>query len=60
MKLQNWSDKQEAAFQRWLEIYKELNRPVPKLLVRPFRKGFRDRSYSPQQILAHRGLLPCE
>lgn len=54
-----WTKAQEAAFQRFLDFYKQKGDPIPKLLVKPFRAGFRKRGWSPDRIEKHRGLLPC-
>lgn len=56
--LDNWTLEQEAAFQAFLRHYAAAGDPVPELLVRKFRKGFRDRRYTPTEIQNHRGLLP--
>ena len=58
MKLQNWAPNQEEAFQLFLQYYQQAGQPVPQILIRPFRKGFRDRKYTPEEIRNHRGLLP--
>lgn len=60
MKLLNWTAEQEKAFQAFLQFYKDEGDPVPRILIRPFRRGFRDREMKPDEISRHRGLLPVK
>lgn len=58
-RLKNWTDAQEAAFQKCLAGHRRDDNAVPKLLINPMRKGMRDRGWTPARIAKHRGLLPC-
>lgn len=52
MRLNNWSQQQEVGFQQVLRMFQDARNDIPQLMIRPLRKTFRDRKYTPSQMIA--------